>query len=100
MTKGGGPFFRSLFSLWGFILARTKPHRLKHVPLALDAPSGGARWMEWLARLLGKEERRAFAVHQEQRIVAGLADRFLELRDGLHGLMVHFLNDVSGPQSR
>ena len=26
-------FFRSLFSLWGFVLARTKPHRLKPVPL-------------------------------------------------------------------
>jgi hypothetical protein len=29
-------FGRTGFSLWGFDLASTKPHRLKPVPLALD----------------------------------------------------------------
>jgi len=59
----------------------------------------GARWMESLLRLLGNEERRAFTVHQEQWIVARLADSFLELRDVFHRLMIHFLDDVAPPQS-
>jgi len=34
-------------------------------------------------------------VHQEQRIVAGLVHRFLELRDIPDRLMIDFLNDVA-----
>ena len=32
-------FFRSLFSLWVLVLARTNPHRLKPVPLQCGGPS-------------------------------------------------------------
>ena len=41
------------------------------------------------------EECSAFAIYEEQRFVAALADCFLELRDVGDGLMVDFLDDVA-----
>jgi len=45
---------------------------------------------------LGSDEKRsAFAIYEEQRIGAALANRLLELRDVSDGLMVDFLDYVA-----
>src|SRR5580704_3372287 len=59
------------------------------------APGGGTGQLYMELELSSDEERSAFAIYEEQRLCAALANGALELRDVADGLMVDFLDDVA-----
>src|ERR1700692_1157164 len=94
MTKGVGPFFRSLFSLFGFCLALEKTHSLKPVlrnPESATHASEGARLkvctiydsritshahpcefvMTWAARKTAAKSSTAMRQYTTHRSIAG-----------------------------